>query len=91
MMFCVNNSPLAGKDGKYLTSRQIRERLFTESLHNVALSEDTPIQIVRVSGRGELHLSVLIETMRREGFELAVSRPAFFSWSTALCRSRTKR
>lgn len=77
MMFCVNNSPLSGKDGKFLTSRQIRERLYTESLHNVALSvEDTadPDRF-RVSGRGELHLSVLIETMRREGFELAVSRP----------------
>ena len=77
MMFCVNNSPLSGKDGKFLTSRQIRERLYTESLHNVALSvEDTPDpDRFRVSGRGELHLSVLIETMRREGFELAVSRP----------------
>ena len=77
MMFCVNNSPLSGKDGKFLTSRQIRERLYTESLHNVALSvQDTPDpDRFRVSGRGELHLSVLIETMRREGFELAVSRP----------------
>lgn len=77
MMFCVNNSPLAGKDGKYLTSRQIRERLFTEASHNVALGvEDTadPDRF-KVSGRGELHLSVLIETMRREGYELAVSRP----------------
>ncbi|MAD07700.1 MAG: translational GTPase TypA [Gammaproteobacteria bacterium] len=77
MMFCVNNSPLSGKDGKFLTSRQIRERLYTESLHNVALSvADTPDpDRFLVSGRGELHLSVLIETMRREGFELAVSRP----------------
>jgi len=77
MMFCVNNSPMAGKEGKYLTSRQLRERLFTEASHNVALVvEDTvdPDRF-RVSGRGELHLSVLIETMRREGFELAVSRP----------------
>ncbi len=77
MMFCVNNSPLAGKEGKYLTSRQLRERLFTEASHNVALNvEDTadPDRF-RVSGRGELHLSVLIETMRREGYELAVSRP----------------
>ena len=77
MMFCVNNSPLSGREGKYVTSRQIRERLQTEALHNVALMvEDTPDpDRFRVSGRGELHLSVLIETMRREGFELAVSRP----------------
>ena len=77
MMFCVNNSPMAGKEGKYLTSRQIRERLFTESLHNVALQvEETPDpDRFKVSGRGELHLSVLIETMRREGYEVAVSRP----------------
>ena len=77
MMFCVNNSPLAGKEGKYLTSRQIRERLYTEASHNVALLvEDTedPDRF-KVSGRGELHLSVLIETMRREGYEMAVSRP----------------
>ncbi len=77
MMFCVNNSPLSGKEGKFVTSRQIRERLYTESSHNVALViEDTPDpDRFMVSGRGELHLSVLIETMRREGFELAVSRP----------------
>jgi GTP-binding protein len=77
MTFQVNTSPFAGKDGKYLTSRQIRERLQRELLHNVALRvEDTgnPDQF-RVSGRGELHLSVLIETMRREGYELGVSRP----------------
>jgi len=77
MLFCVNNSPFAGKEGKYLTSRQLRDRLFTEASHNVALNvEDTkdPDRF-RVSGRGELHLSVLIETMRREGYELAVSRP----------------
>lgn len=77
MMFCVNNSPLAGKEGKFLTSRQIRERLFTEASHNVALQveeTDDPDRF-KVSGRGELHLSVLIETMRREGYELAVSRP----------------
>ena len=68
MMFCVNDSPFAGNDGKYLTSRQIRERLFTESLHNVALSvaETEDPDRFEVSGRGELHLSVLIETMRRE-------------------------
>jgi GTP-binding protein len=77
MMFCVNNSPLSGKEGKFVTSRQIRERLYTEASHNVALVvEDTPDpDRFLVSGRGELHLSVLIETMRREGFELAVSRP----------------
>jgi GTP-binding protein len=77
MTFCVNTSPLAGKDGKYLTSRQIRERLLREETHNVALRVEStadPDQFL-VSGRGELHLSVLIETMRREGYELAVSRP----------------
>ncbi|MGA7295995.1 MAG: translational GTPase TypA [Rhodanobacteraceae bacterium] len=81
MTFQVNNSPFAGhkenSGGKFLTSRQIRERLTRETLHNVALRvEDTadPDRF-KVSGRGELHLSVLIETMRREGYELAVSRP----------------
>ncbi len=77
MLFCVNNSPLAGQEGKFLTSRQIGERLFTEASHNVALNveaTDDPDRF-KVSGRGELHLSVLIETMRREGYELAVSRP----------------
>ncbi len=77
MMFCVNNSPLSGREGKYVTSRQIRERLQTEAMHNVALmveDSDDPDRF-KVSGRGELHLSVLIETMRREGYELAVSRP----------------
>ena len=77
MTFQVNKSPFSGKDGKYLTSRQIRERLGTELTHNVALRvEDTsdPDKF-RVSGRGELHLSILIENMRREGFEIAVSRP----------------
>jgi GTP-binding protein len=77
MTFQVNKSPFAGQNGKYLTSRQIRERLDQELKHNVALRvEDTadPDKF-RVSGRGELHLSVLIETMRRENFELAVSRP----------------
>ncbi|MDH3273857.1 MAG: translational GTPase TypA [Gammaproteobacteria bacterium] len=77
MTFQVNKSPFAGQDGKFLTSRQIRERLDQELKHNVALrvapTEDP--DKFRVSGRGELHLSVLIETMRREGFELAVSRP----------------
>jgi len=78
MTFQVNKSPFAGREGKYLTSRQIRERLDQELKHNVALRvEDTedPDRF-RVSGRGELHLSVLIENMRREGYELAVSRPA---------------
>ena len=77
MSFQVNKSPFAGKDGKYLTSRQIRERLDQELKHNVALRVDDtedPDKF-RVSGRGELHLAVLVETMRREGFELAVSRP----------------
>lgn len=77
MTFQVNNSPFAGREGKYVTSRQIRERLQKELIHNVALRvEDTadPDKF-RVSGRGELHLSILIETMRREGFELGMSRP----------------
>ena len=77
MTFQVNKSPFAGQDGKYLTSRQIRERLDQELKHNVALRVDdtSDPDKFRVSGRGELHLSVLVETMRREGFELAVSRP----------------
>ena len=77
MMFCVNTSPFAGKEGDFLTSRQLRERLLREASHNVALGvreTDDPDRF-EVSGRGELHLSVLIETMRREGYELAVSRP----------------
>ena len=77
MTFQVNNSPFAGKDGKYVTSRNIHERLERELMHNVALRvEDTgdPDKF-KVSGRGELHLAILIETMRREGFELGVSRP----------------
>ena len=77
MMFSVNTSPFAGREGDYLTSRQLGERLTREALHNVALSvhpTDDPDRF-EVSGRGELHLSVLIETMRREGYELAVSRP----------------
>lgn len=77
MTFCVNNSPFAGKDGKFLTSRQIRDRLMREARTNVALRvEDTEdADKFKVSGRGELHLSILIENMRREGYELAVSRP----------------
>src|SRR5580658_5629554 len=77
MNFQVNTSPLAGREGKYVTSRQIRERLYRELQSNVALRvEDTAEpDIFRVSGRGELHLTILIENMRREGYELAVSRP----------------
>ncbi|MGQ3888297.1 translational GTPase TypA [Legionella sp. CNM-1927-20] len=77
MTFQVNDSPFAGQEGKFVTSRKLRERLGTELLHNVALRvEDTadPDKF-RVSGRGELHLSILIETMRREGYELAISKP----------------
>ena len=77
MTFQVNDSPFAGQDGKYVTSRNISERLERELIHNVALrveQGDSPEKF-KVSGRGELHLSVLIESMRREGFELGVSRP----------------
>ena len=77
MTFQVNTSPFAGQEGKYVTSRNIRDRLHEELKHNVALrveDTDSPDRF-RVSGRGELHLSVLIETMRRENFELAVGRP----------------
>jgi len=77
MNFCVNTSPLAGREGKFVTSRQLRERLHRELKANVALRvADTDDEtIFEVSGRGELHLTILIETMRREGYELAVSRP----------------
>ena len=77
MFFCVNTSPFCGKEGKFVTSRQILDRLNKELVHNVALrvEETEDADAFRVSGRGELHLSVLIENMRREGFELAVSRP----------------
>jgi len=77
MTFQVNDSPFAGRDGKYITTRRLKERLDRELLYNVALRVepgDTPDKY-KVSGRGELHLSVLIESMRREGFELAISRP----------------
>ena len=77
MTFQVNDSPFAGKEGKFITSRNIKDRLDQELIHNVALrvaQGDSPDKF-KVSGRGELHLSVLIETMRREGFELGVSRP----------------
>ena len=77
MTFMVNDSPFAGKDGKYVTSRNIKDRLDQELIHNVALrvEQGDTADKFKVSGRGELHLSVLIETMRREGYELAVSRP----------------
>jgi len=78
MTFQVNNSPMAGKEGKFVTTRQIKERLERELIHNVALRVEqipTDPDKFRVSGRGELHLSVLIENMRREGFEMGVSRP----------------
>jgi GTP-binding protein len=77
MTFQVNNSPFAGRDGKYVTSRNIQERLERELIHNVALRAEPTADPdkFRVSGRGELHLAVLIETMRREGYELGVSRP----------------
>ncbi|MBR1779445.1 MAG: translational GTPase TypA [Clostridia bacterium] len=77
MLFMVNNSPFAGQDGKYITSRNIRDRLFKEVETNVAMrvEETDSADTFKVSGRGELHLSILIETMRRENFEFQVSRP----------------
>ena len=77
MNFCVNNSPLAGREGKFVTSRQIRDRLDRELQSNVALrvTDTDEDGIFEVSGRGELHLTILLENMRREGYELAVSRP----------------
>jgi len=77
MNFCVNSSPLAGREGKFVTSRQIRDRLDRELQSNVAMRvKDTDEDgVFEVSGRGELHLTILLETMRREGYELAVSKP----------------
>jgi GTP-binding protein len=77
MNFCVNSSPLAGREGKYVTSRQVRERLERELKSNVAMRmrETGDETVFEVAGRGELHLTILIENMRREGYELAVSRP----------------
>ena len=77
MVFMVNNSPFAGKEGKYVTSRNLRDRLFKEVETNVSMrvNETETTDAFEVSGRGELHLSILIETMRREGYEFAVSRP----------------
>jgi len=77
MTFQVNDSPFAGREGKYVTSRNLRDRLNEELLHNVALrvEETASTDRFKVSGRGELHLSILIENMRREGYELAISRP----------------
>ena len=95
MNFQVNTSPLAGREGKFVTSRQIRERLMRELQSNVALrvEETGDADIFRVSGRGELHLTILIENMRREGYELAVGKPQVLQArsSTASHSSRSRR
>ena len=77
MTFSVNNSPFAGREGKFLTSRHLRDRLFKETLKDVSLHvyETESTEAFRVAGRGEMHLSILIETMRREGYEFQVSTP----------------
>jgi GTP-binding protein len=77
MLFVVNDSPFAGREGKYVTSRNLRDRLFREVLTNVSMrvNETGSTDAFEVCGRGELHLSILIETMRRQGYEFAVSRP----------------
>ena len=77
MTFSVNDSPFAGREGKFVTSRQLRDRLFKEILRDVSLrvTETENTDSFRVAGRGEMHLSILIENMRREGYELSVSTP----------------
>ena len=104
MNFCVNTCPLAGREGKYVTSRQIWDRLQKELQSNVALrvSETDEEGVFEVMGRGELHLTILLENMRREGYELAVSKPRVVfkdvdgvrtsrsSWSRPTSRSSTR-
>src|SRR5664279_2619763 len=90
MNFCVNNSPLAGREGKFITSRQIRDRLDRELQSNVALRvRDTDEDgIFEVMGRGELHLTILLENMRREGYELAASSRSSSSPPTSRISTR---